>query len=80
MTFESDHYELVSEETPKWLGPCADSFCYGSCTSPHCKSELRLGKTPAEHNQKLKEMKKAELQACIERLTEAGYAPFSKVD
>lgn len=33
-----------------WSGPCGDSFCYASCDSPNCHSELRKGKTPTEHN------------------------------
>lgn len=34
----------------KWMGGCGDSFCWGSCDSPHCKSEYRLGPTPEKHN------------------------------
>ena len=34
----------------EFSGPCGDSFCYGSCDMASCRHDLRLGKTPAEHN------------------------------
>jgi hypothetical protein len=42
----------------KWMGGCSDSFCWGSCDAAHCKQEYRLGKTPAEHNAAVLELKK----------------------
>jgi len=42
----------------RWEGPCGDSFCYASCDIPSCRYDLRLGDTPAKHNQKVDELHK----------------------
>ena len=66
--FPSDQYEFVNENVNYWMGPCADSFCYASCDSPHCKQNLRLGKNPQEHNNRLRIMQAEELNALLDRL------------
>lgn len=60
MKLPSDNYSEASENSDRWAGPCADSFCYHGCDSPHCRAELRLGRTPSEHNAKLQEMRERE--------------------
>lgn len=44
----------------RWLGPCADSFCFASCENPHCRYEKRLGDTPSKHNAKVDAMVSAD--------------------
>ena len=70
MKFPSESYSSASEKPNKWGGPCADSFCYASCNMAHCRSDLRLGKTPKEHNEALEKMKEEELEACISKIIE----------
>jgi hypothetical protein len=66
--FPSEDYSEVVNPTDRWLGPCADSFCYASCDSPDCKWDRRLGDTPKKHNEKLREMKEEELESCLKRI------------
>lgn len=42
--------EATTQMGDVWAGSCGDSFCWASCDAAHCKSELRLGKTPSAHN------------------------------
>lgn len=51
---------LVDTSTNKFAGPCGDSFCYASCDMAVCRYEMRKGKTPKEHNEKVMELAKLE--------------------
>ena len=72
LKFPSDQYQEIFEVPNYWMGPCEDSWCFGSCVNPHCRYEYRLGKTPKEHNVRLREMREEELEACLERIIGKG--------